>query len=76
MMHSDIQMAKAPNQSHAIHLPRLFLETADGQHGPIGGKLLLLAEVSHGFGVGALNFLGDRHAHSLRKRPAIVTGHR
>ena len=75
---ADIEMAEAADQPHAVHLARLLLEAADGQHGAVGGKFLLLAEVGdRRLGVGAwIAFLGDRHRHSLRKRPAIVTGRR
>ena len=70
---ADIEVAKSADQTHPVHLPGLLLEAADGQHGPIGGKLLLLAEIGDGFGVGTRVFLGDRHWHSLRKRPAFVS---
>src|SRR5262252_3834507 len=73
---TDVEMAKAANQSHPVHLPCFLFKAADGQHGAIGGELLLLAEISDGSGVGARSFLGDRHWLSLRKRPAIVTGRR
>ena len=55
---ADIEMAEAANQAHAVHLPRLLFEAADGQHGAVGGKLLLLAEIGDGFGVGARNLSG------------------
>ncbi len=75
---ADIEVAEAPDQAHAVHLPRLFLEPADGQHAPVGGKLLVLAEVGDRggrlFGIGARAFLGDRHWHSLRKRPGNYDG--
>ncbi len=58
---ADIEMAESANQAHAVHLPRLLFEAADGQHGAVGGKLLLLAEIGDGFGVGAGTLLGDRH---------------
>ena len=34
---SDIKVAKAANQAHAVHLARLFLESADRQHFPVIG---------------------------------------
>ena len=55
---ADIEMAKAADQPHAVHLARLLLKAADGQHGTVGGKLLFLAEVDDGFGVGAWNSFG------------------
>ena len=54
-------MAESADQSHAVHLARFFLEAADGQHAPISRKLLFLAELGDGFGVGARILLGDRH---------------
>ena len=73
---ADIQVAETADQAHAVHLTGLLFEAADGQHGAIGGEFLLLAEIGDGFGVCARGFLGDRHWHSLRKRPAIVSGRR
>ena len=68
---ADIEVAKAANQAHAVHLAGLFLEAADGQHGPVGGKFLVLAEIGDRgrrlLGIGARIFLGDRHWHSLAK---------
>ena len=29
---ADIEMAEAADQPHPVHLPRLLLEAADGQH--------------------------------------------
>ena len=34
---ADVEMAKAANQAHAIHLPGFFLEAPDEQHIAIGG---------------------------------------
>ena len=77
---ADIEVAEAADQPHAVHLPGLLLEAADGQHGAIGGKLLVLAEIGHRgacfLGIGAWVFLGDRHWHSLRKRPGNCHGPR
>ncbi len=64
---ADIEVAEAADQPHAVHLPGLLLEAADGQHGAEGGEFLLLAE----FGdrrcgrrpvlLGAWGFFGDGH---------------
>ena len=65
---ADIEVAEAADQTHAVHLAGFFLETADGQHGLIGGQILVLAEIVHRT-VGARRrsqivvriYLGDRH---------------
>jgi hypothetical protein len=44
---TDVEVAKTADQSHAVELPRLFLEPADEKHLAIGMKLLLLAELRH-----------------------------
>ena len=74
---ADIKVAKSADETHAVHLPGLLLETADCQHGAISGELLLLAELGDDdLGFRGRSFLGDRHSHSLRKHPAIVTERR
>ncbi len=69
---ADIKMAEAADQTHAVHLARLLLEAADGQHGLVGGKVLILVEfdkrcrrrlVVGGLGIG-IGFDG-RHGRSL-----------
>ena len=45
---ADIEVAETADQAHAVHLPRLFLEAADGEHVAIGSELLLLAKFGHG----------------------------
>src|SRR5580692_5749730 len=37
-------MAKAADETHAIHLPRFFLEPPDEEHVAKGGQFLFLAE--------------------------------
>src|SRR5262245_1789068 len=58
---ADIEVAEPPDKAHAVHLPCLLFEAADGQHSAVGGELLLLAEIGDGLGVGAGTLLGDRH---------------
>src|SRR5271166_3778116 len=43
----NIQVAKAPNQAHAVELAGLFLEAADEQHTAVGPQFLLLVEIGH-----------------------------
>ena len=41
---TNVKMAKAADETHAIHLPRFFLEPADEKHVAKGGQFLFLAE--------------------------------
>ena len=41
---TNVEMAKTADQTHAIHLPRFFLEPADEEHVAKGGQFLFLAE--------------------------------
>src|SRR5262249_43301398 len=43
----DIEVAKSPDQAHAVELTRLLLEPADQQHLAIGAQLLLLIELGN-----------------------------
>jgi hypothetical protein len=73
---ADIEMAETANQSHPVHLPRLFLESADQQHQPVGGQLLVLTELGRGLAVafrrasggGTWLFLADDGHATPRKR--------
>jgi hypothetical protein len=49
-MPADVEMAEAADQAHAVHLPGLFLETADQEHLPQRRDFLVLGE----FGSGSL----------------------
>jgi hypothetical protein len=63
----DIEVAKAADQPHAVHLAGLLLEAADQQHIAIGGKLLLPGKFGgrgRGFG-GRCRLLGYGHRDSL-----------
>ena len=67
----DIEVAEAADQTHAVHLPGLLLEAANGQHRAVGGKFLVLAEIGDRaarrgrfFLVGGGAFLGRSHGHS------------
>src|SRR5262249_22506102 len=44
---TDIEVAKAADQPHAVQLSRLLLESANEQHLAVGLKLLLLVEIRH-----------------------------
>ena len=41
---ANVEMAKTADETHAIHLPRFFLEPADEEHVAKGGQFLFLAE--------------------------------
>src|SRR3984893_8193909 len=41
---TNVEMAKTADETHAIHLPRFFLEPADEEHVAKGGEFLFLAE--------------------------------
>ena len=38
---ADVEVAEAADQAHAVHLPGLFLEAADQQHGVVEIEHLL-----------------------------------
>src|SRR6185312_11788275 len=42
---ADVEVAEAADQTHAVELARLLLEAADGEHRPVGGELLVFAEI-------------------------------
>jgi hypothetical protein len=51
---ADIEVAKAADEAHAVHLAGLFLEAANVEHLAIGGQLLGLPEgkgVERGLGL-------------------------
>jgi len=42
---ADVEVAKAADQAHAVHLAGLLLEAADQQHVTVGGEFLALVEI-------------------------------
>ena len=59
---ADIEMAESADHAHAEQLSRLFLETADQQHGAIDGDLVASAEKRGQPGI----FAGKRAMTKLR----------